>query len=139
MGGPTARPSRPALPGLHAEVRASGPRLGGSNDGERGVPDRRHRDHQSQRMPAPMVRAMDASIATAQVKRARFAFTYDSFESVWLHRGPGNRAVFRGRSLALRPRLTTGLPWTKVPMEVVGLGPNAREPGRTHDSPRGTT
>ena len=25
---------------------------------------------------------------------------------------PGNRAVFRGRPLALRPRLTTGLPWT---------------------------
>src|SRR6476661_7779113 len=26
----------------------------------------------------------------------------------------GDRAVFRGRSLALRPRLTTGLPWTVV-------------------------
>jgi len=86
-----------------------------------------------------MVKAMDASIATAQVKRARFAFTHDSFESIWLHRGPGNRAVFRRRSLALRPRLTTGLPWTKVPMEVVGLDPNAREPSPVGDSPRGTT
>ena len=29
----------------------------------------------------------------------------------------GDRAVFRGRSLALRPRLTTGLPWTVIQHE----------------------
>ena len=32
-----------------------------------------------------------------------------------LVRDSGGRAVFRGRSLALRPRLTTGLPWTVGP------------------------
>ena len=45
-------------------------------------------------MPAPIARAMDASSATAQVKRARFAFTYDSFEPVSMHPDSGNRAVF---------------------------------------------
>jgi hypothetical protein len=34
---------------------------------------------QDHRMPAPTVSAMAASVATAQVKRARFAFTIDSF------------------------------------------------------------
>ena len=34
---------------------------------------------QDQRMPAPTVSAMATSVATAQVKRARFAFTIDSF------------------------------------------------------------
>ena len=45
-------------------------------------------------------------------------FTSDSFESVECRRLLGNRAVFReGRSLALRPRLATGLPWTSGPAE----------------------
>ena len=37
-------------------------------------------------MPAPTESAMAASVATAQVKRARFAFTIDSFESAAIHR-----------------------------------------------------
>jgi hypothetical protein len=67
--------------------------------------------HQSQRMPAPSVRAIDATSARTQVKRARFDFTSDS---VWrsMHFGSGGRAVFLERSLALRPRLAAGLPWT---------------------------
>ena len=62
-------------------------------------------------MPAPTVSAMAASVATAQVKRARFAFTIDSFLSLLRFTGTGSRAVSE-RSLALRPRLATGLPWT---------------------------
>jgi hypothetical protein len=41
-----------------------------------------------------MVRAIDARSVTAQVKRARFAFTFDSFEPVSMHPDSGNRAVF---------------------------------------------
>ena len=55
---------------------------------------------------------MVASSAMAVVKRARFAFTiYTSFPR--LRRRPGGRAASsESRSLALRPRLATGLPWT---------------------------
>ena len=66
----------------------------------------------SQRMPAPSVRAMDATSARTQVKRTRLVFTSDSVSEV-VHSRTGDRAVFPlGRSLALRPRLATGLPWT---------------------------
>ena len=79
-----ARPSVPALPGLDDDVRARACGLDDdSGEGER--PIRRHLYHQSHRMPAPMVRAIDARSVTAQVKRARFAFTIDSFEPVWMH------------------------------------------------------
>ena len=37
-------------------------------------------------MPAPTVSAMAASVATAQVKRARFAFTMTPSESAAIHR-----------------------------------------------------
>jgi hypothetical protein len=49
---------------------------------------------QSQRIPAPTVRAMDARSISAHVKRARFFFTFDSFEPVG-RRSLGSRAVFR--------------------------------------------
>jgi hypothetical protein len=43
-----------------------------------------HASHvdQLQRRPAPRVRASDAMSATVPVKRARFAFTMDSFVSL---------------------------------------------------------
>jgi hypothetical protein len=50
---------------------------------------------------------------TAQVKRARIAFTdfpFPDFGCVALLLG--GRAASVLRSLALRPRLATGLPWT---------------------------
>jgi hypothetical protein len=52
----------------------------GSQDPEGLKPhDVLHRQsHQSQRMPAPSVRAIDATSASTQVKRARFDFTCDS-------------------------------------------------------------
>jgi len=43
---------------------------------------------QSQRIPAPTVRAIDARSISAQVKRPRFVFTFDSFEPV---ESPGSR------------------------------------------------
>ena len=53
----------------------------------------RVRGHHDHRIPAPTVRANDASIATAQVKRARFAFTdLTPLESFGVHsdrRQPG--------------------------------------------------
>ena len=68
----------------------------------------------SQRMPAPSVRAIDATSARTQVKRTRFVFTNDSVSEV-VHSRTGDRAVFPlGRSLALRPHLAAGLPWTDL-------------------------
>ena len=46
------------------------------------------------------------------VKRARFAFTAYHLVVLCHTIGTGGRAVSLGRSLALRPRLTAGLPWT---------------------------
>ncbi len=68
-------------------------------------------------IPAPSVRAMLASSDRAMVKRARFAFTTPPHGSSGAlgHRQPGG--LPEGRSLALRPRLTTGLPWTVVHRE----------------------
>ena len=65
-------------------------------------------------IPAPSVRAMVASSDRAMVKRARFAFTTPPHGSQGAlgHRQPGG--LPEGRSLALRPRLATGLPWTVV-------------------------
>ena len=66
-------------------------------------------------MPAPRDRAMVARSDRATVKRARFAFTAPPRCSrASCDRVSGSRAVFRGRSLALRPRLAMGLPWTVV-------------------------
>ena len=48
---------------------------------------------QDQRMPAPTVSAMAASVATTQVKRARFAFTMTPSESASVRSGTGSRAV----------------------------------------------
>jgi hypothetical protein len=60
-----------------------------------------------------MVRAMDARSIKAHVKRARFAFTCLSLlRKNRITIPTGNRAVSGERSLVLRPRLTTGLPWT---------------------------
>ena len=66
------------------------------------------------RIPAPTVRAMALSSMMARVKRARFAFTGSPSQEWDTARFElGGRAVSRaGRSLALRPRLATGLPWT---------------------------
>ena len=60
---------------------------------------------------------MIARSVNAQVKRARFAFTtlLPSFEGRDAL-AEGNRAV-SVRSLVLRPRLATGLPWTTVRAE----------------------
>jgi hypothetical protein len=71
-----------------------------------------HRGYQ--RIPAPRLRAIDARSVTARVKRARFAFTIALLEmnsTAAPDRQPGGLAL-RARSLALRPRLATGLPWT---------------------------
>lgn len=66
--------------------------------------------HQSHRMPAPTDNAIAASIARAQVKRVSLAFTKHSLSGMKdRHSWAGNRAVSL-RSLALRPRLATGLP-----------------------------
>src|SRR6478672_5024296 len=69
-----------------------------------GLEDRLHHQ-QSHRMPAPVARAIDASSMTAQVKRARFAFTCSL---------PSNRKVDRTLgSAAGRP--PKGDPWPRVP------------------------
>jgi hypothetical protein len=54
------------------------------------------------------------------VKRARICFTGTTSRSISVD-GSGNRAVFRRRSLALRPRLASGLPWTASPLERTSL------------------
>ncbi len=65
-----------------------------------------------QRMPAPRLRAMVASNEMAMVKRARFAFTFYSSVPAALAIPATGRPPRGGRSLALRPRLAAGLPWT---------------------------
>ena len=80
------------------------------------------------RMPAPSVRAIDAMIANARVKRARFAFTFVLLDRA-VRLQTGNRAALAiiSRPQALRPRLTTGLPWTICRRRTsVVLNPNAR-------------
>ena len=75
----------------------------------------------SHRIPALRVSASAASSISAHVKRARFAFT-----GLSLCRGcaPGPAAGRSlARSLALRPRLAAGLPWTIFGVE----GPLALE------------
>jgi hypothetical protein len=61
---------------------------------------------------------MDARIARAQVSRVSFSFTLDHLDR-FRRIGTGNRAASvlerALRSLALRPRLATGLPWTDDP------------------------
>ena len=57
-----------------------------------------------------MDKAMAASSVKAQVNRASLAFTKTPYHGRGtLHSRAGNRAVYV-RSLALRPRLATGLP-----------------------------
>ena len=70
---------------------------------------------------------MDASSAMAVVKRARFAFTVLHLvsEIASSARQPGG--LGEPRSLALRPRLATGLPWTALRRRTfVVLDQNAR-------------
>ncbi len=65
------------------------------------------------RIPAPIVRAIALSSAMTHMKRARFAFIWYSFPQCGLVCSrTGSWAASRGRSLALRLRLATGLPWT---------------------------
>ena len=96
---------------------------------------------ESQRIPAPTVRAIAAMRASAQLKRARLTFTFHfpflEEVTLWI----GNRAVSLGRSLALRPRLAAGLPWTTVRVEGWSLDAMVAADGvRAHGpSVRGTT
>ena len=70
----------PALAGLDDEGRAGEGRQ--HHDRAEGLSPKHALHGQPHRMPAPRVRAMAASIITAKVKRARFAFTdTNSFES----------------------------------------------------------
>src|SRR5260221_13735566 len=75
--------------------------------------------------PAPSVSAIVARSDNARVKRARIAFTTPPHMVGLVSMTSGNRAVFRGRSLALRRHLAMGLPWT-----VGSRGANAA-PART--------
>ena len=78
--------------------------------------------HQSHRIPAPDVSARDARTVRAHERRASLAFhdRSPSSEELLAARSAAGRSL--ARSLALRPRLTTGLPWaiicvrTKVPL-----------------------
>src|SRR3990172_10196998 len=89
----------------------------------------------SHRIPAPTVRAMLAMSSRAQVKRARFAFTMSpSFEgpvALWSATGLSQK-----RSLALRPRLATGLPWAILRTEgLLPLEQNVRPARRKSHGP----
>jgi hypothetical protein len=65
------------------------------------------------------------------VKRARFAFT-STPHGYGCRRSPaGGRAVSLPRSLALRPRLATGLPWTVQRPRTVLVRWRHRHPGRS--------
>ena len=78
-----------------------------------------------QRIPAPIVKAIAPSSMMACMKRARFAFIWYSFPQCGLVCSrTGSWAASRRRSLALRPRLTTGLPWTIIR---AGRRPSSRE------------
>jgi len=105
----------PALTGLDDE---GGTREDHQRHDEAGslAPEQGSHDYSHQRMPAPIDRAMIASSVNAQVKRARFAFTTFSLPMKERRSDVGNRAV-SVRSLVLRPRLATGLPWTTVSNE----------------------
>jgi hypothetical protein len=73
---------------------------------------------------------MVASSAMAVVKRARFAFTSLHLVSEIAPRSGGRAASSGSRSLALRPRLAAGLPWTALQRRtIVVLGQNARAIG----------
>jgi hypothetical protein len=83
-----------------------------------------------------MVRASDARSARAHVRRTRLPFTNDSFRACRCRRSSATGRSSERRSLALRPRLTTGLPWTMKPAEE--QVPLDRDDGRfvllpTHD------
>jgi hypothetical protein len=67
--------------------------------------------HQPHLIPAPRVRAIDATSAAAQVRRARYVLTVSTSYTHWPAGSAAGRSG-RPRSLALRPRLATGLPWT---------------------------
>ena len=74
-----------------------------------------HSNHH--RIPAPRLMAIVARSMSADVKRARFAFTKISFKCGTAHlvRRPGGLAsAFDPRSLALRLHLTMDLPWTAI-------------------------
>src|SRR5260221_1410331 len=75
--------------------------------------------------PAPSVSAIVARSDNARVKRARIAFTTPPHMVGRVSMPSGNRAVFRGRSLAWRRHLAMGLPGT-----VGSRGANVA-PGRT--------
>ena len=71
----------PALPRLENEGGACQSGQGQKDPEGLSLQQASHSD-QSQRRPAPRVRASDASSAMTPVKRARFAFTMDSFVRV---------------------------------------------------------
>ena len=71
----------PALPRLENESGAGERREHQHNPEGLSLQHASHVD-QLQRRPAPRVRASDAMSATVPVKRARFAFTMDSFVSL---------------------------------------------------------
>ena len=105
--------SLPAVARLEDKGRAgqSGKR---THDAERLKPDEGLHGQFHQRMPAPSVRAIDATSARTQVKRARFDFTGVTPDWRQFTLGPATGRSSIGRSLALRPRLATGLPWTDL-------------------------
>ena len=102
--------STPAVTGLDDQGRACERHQCQDDPDGLSLEDSLH-GHQSHRIPAPTVRAIDARSISAQVKRARFAFTVVPFQKGLVRPWIGGRAV-SVRSLALRPRLAAGLPWT---------------------------
>ena len=84
---------------------------------------------QSQRIPAPMVRAMAARSVRAQVKRKSLRLHAELLPiERTLHSWAGNRAVSE-RSLALRPRLATGLPVQPFERSDIGVARDERYGG----------
>src|ERR1019366_4236898 len=114
------RPQQPSL-------RVPSVRRGSGSPASEGRPSSqfhgRLNERASHRIPAPSVRAIDAMMANAMVKRARFAFTESHLVCRCVIRPaaglPWGGLRFMPRSLALRPRLAAGLPWTVCPTEDV--------------------
>jgi hypothetical protein len=119
----------PAATGLEDESRAS---EGQQSDQDTGGMSQGSTVHYQShhRIPAPSERADAARAATTSVKRARFAFNAHLQVIGVRDAGPAAGRSHSGgspaRSLALRPRLSTGLPWS-VPAKAAFI---AAWPGR---------
>jgi hypothetical protein len=113
---PTPSSSVPAMTGPDDQVERC--RYGGGSLHTR-IRDAHVRAHrQFHRIPAARERAIDARIATAQVRRVSLSFTLvhlDTDTGPEPATGLPRRSAEPPRSLALRPRLTAGLPWTDDP------------------------